>query len=132
MRKKREPLIPSRVRHPPCEGFSWIDRRFARKHAPSLSREAVLLYFWLCAVADKNGLSFYGDAKTGVLLRTGLEAVHRARDELQRHDLIAYECPFTQVLSLPVPRRRQGSGLRNIGEILREILGPQNRGEDKS
>ena len=55
-------LVPDRVRRPPTEGWSWIDRRFLREHAPRLSHEAIVLYFFLAAVSDKDGLSFYGDA----------------------------------------------------------------------
>ena len=55
-------LIANRVRRPPKGGWSWIDRRFVREHASGLSHEAILLYFFLAAVSDKDGLSFYGDA----------------------------------------------------------------------
>ena len=54
-------LVPARLRRPPKTGWSWVDRRFLREHTAHLSRDAVLLYFFLCAVADKHGLSFYGD-----------------------------------------------------------------------
>ena len=54
-------LVPSRLRRPPATGWSWVDRRFVREHMAYLSREAVLLYFFLSAVADKHGLSFYSD-----------------------------------------------------------------------
>ncbi len=54
-------LVPARLRRPPATGWSWVDRRFVREHMAHLSREAVLLYFFLSAVADKHGLSFYGD-----------------------------------------------------------------------
>ena len=30
-------LVPDRVRRPPADGWSWIDRRFLREHAPRLS-----------------------------------------------------------------------------------------------
>jgi hypothetical protein len=33
----KELLIPDRVRRPPREGWSWIDRRFLREHAARLS-----------------------------------------------------------------------------------------------
>ncbi|MGV2334436.1 MAG UNVERIFIED_CONTAM: hypothetical protein LVR18_10095 [Planctomycetaceae bacterium] len=39
-------LLPNRVRHPPEDGFSWVDRRFLQDYAPRLSRDAVLLYFF--------------------------------------------------------------------------------------
>ena len=62
-------LVPARLRHPPDTGWSWVDRRFVREHMAYLSREAVLLYFFLSAVADKHGLSFYGDGTLATLLR---------------------------------------------------------------
>jgi len=62
-------LVPARLRCPPATGWSWVDRRFVREHMDHLSREAVLLYFFLTAVADKHGLSFYGDGTLATLLR---------------------------------------------------------------
>jgi hypothetical protein len=50
-------LVAARLRRPPATGWSWVDRRFVREHMADLSREAVLLYFFLAAVADKHGLS---------------------------------------------------------------------------
>ncbi len=78
-----------------------MDGRFVREHMDHLSREAVLLYFFLSAVADVNGLSFYGDGTVAARLRMSLPSVLQARDELLAYDLIAHEPPLTQVLSLP-------------------------------
>src|SRR5580692_8990012 len=96
-------LVPARLRRPPKTGWSWMDRRFLREHAAHLSRDAVLLYFVLCAVADKHGLSFYGDGTMATLVRINLPALMAARDELLARDLIAHETRYTQVLSLPSP-----------------------------
>ena len=96
-------LVPSRLRRPPTTGWSWVDRRFVREHMAYLSREAVLLYFFLSAVADKHGLSFYGDGTLAIQLRITLPTLVQARDELLARDLIAHETRFTQVLSLPPP-----------------------------
>ena len=64
------------------------------------SREAVLLYFFLSAVADRHGLSFCNaDGTLATLLRMTLPALIRAREELLAHDLIAHEVRWTQVLS---------------------------------
>ena len=118
-------LVSDRVRRPPTDGWSWIDRRFLREHAPRLSHEAIVLYFFLAAVSDKDGLSFYGDASIAVRLRMGEVVVVRARDELVAADLVAYRAPLAQVLSLPVatvPRR--GGGLASFGEILRSLTDP--------
>jgi hypothetical protein len=119
-------LVPERLRRPPATGWSWVDRRFVREHAARLSRDAVLLYFFLSAVADKHGLSFYGDATLAALLRMPLPALVQARDELLAHDLIAHEARFTQVLSLPSPVQRRvgqpGEGLMQLGAILRRAI----------
>jgi hypothetical protein len=117
-------LVPERLRRPPATGWSWMDRRFLREHAESLSRDAVLLYFFLSAVADRHGLSFYGDGTLAARLRLTHPAVVQAREELLARDLIAHQPPLTQVLSLP-PRalRRQaesGQGLIRLGELLRQ------------
>jgi hypothetical protein len=117
-------LVPTRLRRPPETGWSWVDRRFTREHAAHLSRDALLLYFFLCAVADKHGLSFYGDGTTAALVRINLSALMAARDELLGRDLIAHETRFTQVLSLPPAGRRRGGpgqGPVHLGEILRKI-----------
>jgi hypothetical protein len=119
-------LNSARLRRPPATGWSWVDRRFVREHAERLSREALLLYFFLAAVADKHGLSFYGEGTLATLLRISLPALIQARDELLAHDLIAHEARLTQVLSLPPlgQRRRAepGQGLMQLGEILRQAV----------
>jgi len=113
-------LVVDRVRRPPCEGFSWLDRRFLRDFASRLSGDAVFLYFFLAAVSDKHGLSFYGDATLAVRLRMREQAVVAARDELVVHDLVAYQAPLTQVLSLSKPRVE-----RSHSAALRELLRTQ-------
>jgi hypothetical protein len=101
-------LVTDRVRRPPAEGFSWVDRRFLREFASRLSGDAVFLYLFLAAVSDRQGLSFYSDATLAVRLRMREEAVVAARDDLVVHDLVAYQAPLTQVLSLPRPRVERG------------------------
>lgn len=129
-------LVPARLRRPPPTGWSWVDRRFVREYAAHLSRDAVLLYFFLAAVADKHGLSFYGDGALAALLRTSLPALVAARDELLERDLIAHEARFTQVLSLPPPGRRResapGQGLVQLGELLRRAAEPPPCHEPRS
>lgn len=122
---QKQVLVSDRVRRPPAGGWSWIDRRFLREHAPRLSHEAILMYFFLAAVSDKDGLSFYGDASIAVRLRMSETAVVRARDELLTADLVAYRAPLVQVLSLPrtVVQHRAG-GLAQFGEILRSLAAP--------
>jgi hypothetical protein len=118
-------LVPERLRRPPATGWSWVDRRFLREHGDYLSREALLLYFFLAAVADRHGLSFYSDAALTCRLRLPQSVLEKAREELLERDLIAYRLPLVQVLSLPAPgvRRRPepGQGLIMLGDIFRQV-----------
>jgi hypothetical protein len=83
------------------------------------------LYFFLTAAADRHGLSFYNDGTTAALLRLTVQTVVNARDELLARDLVAYERPLTQVLSLPPrPIRRRaapGQGISQLGDLFRQI-----------
>jgi hypothetical protein len=128
-------LVPERLRRPPATGWSWIDRRFLREHAEQLSRDAVLLYLFLSAVADKHGLSFYGDGTLAARLRLTLTALSAARDELLARDLIAHQPPLVQVLSLPptILHRREepGQGLVRLGELFRQAAAGSPRGTDR-
>jgi len=118
-------LVPQRLRRPPATGWSWLDRRFLREHGDYLSREAVLLYLFLVAVADRHGLSFYSDHTLTCRLRLAQPVLEQAREELLARDLIAQQLPLVQVLSLPAPgvRRRPepGQGLIRLGELFRQI-----------
>ena len=114
-------LIANRVRRPPREGFSWIDRRFLREFASKLTGDAILLYFFLSAVSDKDGLSYYSDSSIAVRLRMREEHVVAAREDLVTHDLVAHQPPLTQVLSLPVGRLQ-----RKDLHALRALLPPSD------
>ena len=117
-------LVSQRLRRPPTTGWSWVDRRFLGEHGDHLSREAILLYLFLAAVADKHGLSFYSDNALSSRLRLPLPDLEKARQELLERDLIAHELPLVQVLSAPalgVRRRAEpGQGLMMLGDILRQ------------
>lgn len=117
----KQVLVPDRVRRPPREGWSWIDRRFLREYASRLSHEAIVLYLFLAAVSDRNGLSFYSDASVAVRLRVGEPAMVHARDELVREDLVAYRAPLTQVLSLPDRRNVERGGVMSLSEMFRAV-----------
>lgn len=118
-------LVPERLRQPPATGWSWLDRRFLREHGDYLSREAVLLYLFLAAVADRHGLSFYSDHTLTSRLRLSQPVLERAREELLDRDLIAQQLPLVQVLSLPTPgvgrRPEPGQGLIRLGELFRQV-----------
>jgi hypothetical protein len=118
-------LVAKRLRRPPATGWSWVDRRFLRAHGDYLSREAVLLYLFLAAVADRHGLSCYSDHTLTSRLHLSQQVLERAREELLDRDLIAHQLPLVQVLSLPAPgvRRRvePGQGLIQLGDLFRQI-----------
>ena len=119
-------LVAQRLRRPPATGWSWVDRRFLREHGDYLSREAVLLYLFLAAVADRHGLSFYSDHTLTSRLRLSQPVLEQAREELLARDLIAHQLPLVQVLSLPSPgvsrRPEPGQGLMLLGDVFRQAV----------
>ena len=129
-------LVPQRLRRPPATGWSWLDRRFLREHADHLSREAVLLYLFLAAVADRHGLSFYGDETLATRLRLTKPVLQQAREELLARDLIAHQLPLIQVLSLPsmeISRRGEpGQGLTLLGDVFRQAAARPATGEGRT
>lgn len=135
-------LVHDRVRVPPTTGWSWIDRRFVPEQSERLSRDALLLYYFLCSVADQHGLSFYGDTTLTARLRMNATALGVARGELLSRDLIAHEPPLTQVLSVPPnpsgqrrpPTQGQtpaGQGPFQLQDVLREALA-RRRGNNQN
>ena len=118
-------LVPERLRQPPATGWSWLDRRFLREHGDYLSREAMLLYLFLAAVADRHGLSFYSDHTLTSRLRLTQPVLEQARQDLLDRDLIAHQLPLVQVLSLPAPgvsrRPEPGQGLILLGDLFRQV-----------
>jgi len=94
-------LHPERVRK--IEGsFSWIDHRFVTGgFLQDLSTLEILLYLFLVAVSDRNGLSFYHDDRIASLLKIDLPSLGQAREGLVLRSLLAYQPPLYQVLSLP-------------------------------
>jgi hypothetical protein len=118
-------LLPERVRK--IEGsFSWIDHRFITGgFLRDLSSVETLLYLFLIAVSDRNGLSFYHDDRIASLLKIDLPALGQAREGLLQRSLVAYQSPLYQVLSLPpqpvtLPSREERS--KREEEIARSHL----------
>jgi hypothetical protein len=96
-------LIPSRRRRVPPR-FSWIDQRLVReRRITRCTSEGLALYLFLVTVADAEGLSFYGDGAIAALLGWSEAQVRAARAGLVRADLIAFQAPLYQVLSLDGP-----------------------------
>ena len=119
-------LRPERLRAVPSQ-FSWLDHRLVReRHLDRCSTEALALYLFLVTVADAKGLSYYGDASVCARLGVSGEQLDAARQTLIDADLIAYEAPLYQVLSLdrpttvePAPLRRDRGPVR-LADLLRD------------
>jgi len=95
-------LVPNRLRRVPPQ-FSWIDQQLVR--AGFIDRcdpPAAALYLFLVAVADAQGLSYYGDAAVMRHLKFTPAQLSSARGRLVQADLIAFQAPLYQVLALPV------------------------------
>ena len=122
-RPQKRILVSARVRRIRRGlGFSWVDRRFLRDGwIDRLARDEILLYFFLVAVADKDGLSYYSDARTTGTLRISRSDLERARSRLVDLGLVAYQPPLYQVLSLDVPAHPRADCPRTLREILRDL-----------
>lgn len=128
-------LRPERLRQVP-PSFSWIDHRLVRLNLLSQrSHCALALYFFLLAVADAQGLSYYSDKAVCRHLSMTLEDLARARRELVQAGWIAFEKPLYQALSLepqsvlarpehPADGQRSKEPL-SAGDILRRLLQPK-------
>jgi hypothetical protein len=85
----------------PCRGFGWIDHRLLRHgYLERCSPQALALYVLLVCASDAQGLSYYSDPRVAQLLSLERGALSRARGELLRLGLIAYQKPLYQLLSL--------------------------------
>ena len=94
-------LNPERLRQVP-EHFSWLDHRLVREHTIEKADVcAWALYLFLVTVADVHGLSYYSEASLSRRLKLDPRRLAQARRDLIALDLIAYDPPLTQVLSLP-------------------------------
>jgi hypothetical protein len=95
------PLKPDRLRTLE-RPFGWIPFRILTSgRLRQLSRDAKLLYFFLCLVADARGISFYGEVRLCQLLALSPPELRHAREQLCRRDLLAFDDRIYQLLSLP-------------------------------
>jgi hypothetical protein len=85
-----------------CGTFSWIDHRLITGgFLTDLTSTQILLYFFLIAVSDRYGVSFYHDDRICHILKLDLVSLGEAREGLRQRSLIAYDYPIYQVLQLP-------------------------------
>jgi hypothetical protein len=82
--------------------FGWVPFRIVHSGLlAQLSTGAKLLYFVLCTVSDRDGLSFWGEGRLCELLRLSATDLQQARTELCERDLLAFDGWLYQLLSLP-------------------------------
>jgi len=97
---RKHVLCPQRLRKTPPQ-FSWLDHRLVRQdHIRRCDCRGWALYLLLVTVGDAEGLSYYSDTRVADLLSMDGRDLRDARRQLLEADLIAYERPLYQVLSL--------------------------------
>lgn len=96
---QRRVICPEKVRTLPRR-FSWVDQRLAREgHMKEMTPQGGVLYLFLTAVADREGVSWY--SAESIRRLTGLTELGEARKCLVRLGLLAYRDPYYQLLELP-------------------------------
>ena len=115
----REPIVPSRIRRPDSQGFSFLPNRFLRDgFFVSLSRDELALYLLLVLAGNRHGVSFYHYDTLCSILELPVERYLEARNALIAKDLIAYDGTRFQVLSLPPrPVPRPSAPLRTTADF---------------
>jgi hypothetical protein len=97
---KKHLIRPDRLRQVPT-GFSWVDHRLVRQnYLERCDCVDLALYLFLITVSDAEGLSYYSDQAICRRLRIEPTALTAARVHLQKAELLAYQKPLYQVLSL--------------------------------
>ncbi len=119
---QKQLLRPERRRQVPAQ-FSWLDHRLVRDNRlAGCGPAALALCLVLVTVADAQGLSYYSEASLARLTSLTPDQVILARQQLVAADLLAYQKPLYQVLSLEaVPARTHQT--QSAGQLLRQILG---------
>jgi hypothetical protein len=123
---KKRPICPDRIRKI-SGSFSWIDHHFVGGgFLRALSRDELLLYYFLVTVGDKNGVSFYGYDKICALLKMELDSYIQARDSLIHRHMIACLDGVFQVLPLPerclpIKVSKPQSEMLSLGTIFKHL-----------
>ena len=123
----KQPIVPERIRRI-SGSFSWIDHRILTDgFLTSMSRNEILLYFFLVLVGDKNGVSFYSYDRICQLLKIELDDYIQARNLLMKRSLIAFQQGRFQVLELPrqkihVNEPKRGDEFRSIKTIFQTLM----------
>jgi hypothetical protein len=126
---KKHLIRPDRLRQVPI-GFSWVDHRLVRQnYIERCDCIDLALYLFLLTVSDAQGLSYYSDPAICRRLRIEPAALTAARVHLEKAELVAYQKPLYQVLSLeqasevaPSPASPRTGAVQSISQILGRAL----------
>jgi hypothetical protein len=120
-------LRADRLRRPP-RSYAWLDHRLrSGGFLARLDADALALYCFLALAADARGLSCWRLDRIERQLPLDLCALHRARGELLRKDLVAFQSwspgstdGVYQLLELPPPTSslRIDAGAVPIAQLL--------------
>lgn len=106
--------------------FSWLDHRLVReRYIDRCSHQAAALYLFLVTVADAQGLSYYSEKTLTQRLNMEEHILARARQELIKIGLVAYQKPLYQVLALDTPTKASHDAypgeLQSLAQIFKHI-----------
>ena len=134
MKPVKRVLRAERLRQVPVQ-FSWVDQALVQRHfIDRLDARAAALYLFLVTVADSQSLSYYGAATLAQRLGLSGAGVVAARQQLIDLDLVAYQAPLYQVLSIggstAAPRTSSPTPTAGTPVSLAQLLGQleQRRG----
>ena len=120
----KNPILKQRIRKIP-DSFSWVDHRLVKhKYIESCTHEQSALYLFLVCVSDVKGLSYYADKSIMKKLDMDIQTLKEARSGLIRNNLIAWQEPIYQVLSLePMVNARRSGQMMSLSAILNNAVG---------
>lgn len=115
----KSPILKQRIRKIP-NSFSWVDHRLVRnRYIESCTHEQSALYLFLVCVSDVKGLSYYSDNSIMKKLGMDMQTLKEARSGLIKNNLIAWQEPIYQVLSLePIVNVRRSGQMMSLSAIL--------------
>ena len=115
----KSPILKQRIRKIP-NSFSWVDHRLVRhRYIESCTHEQSALYLFLVCVSDVKGLSYYSDKSIIKKLAMDIQTLKEARSGLIKNNLIAWQEPIYQVLSLePILNARRSGQMMSLSAIL--------------
>ena len=104
--------------------FSWIDHRLISDgYIERLCNGSAALYLFLVCAGDENGLSYYGDKSIMEKLSMDGRTLERARSEVIKAGLVAWQKPVYQVLCLEHSGKDRASGSPiGLGDILKKAM----------